>query len=153
MNARVRITVLRRSQNVDFLDAYADAVWEPCERLIEGRSFVSKGANIPLGFCSWAWADIQKYVLVLARGGDFLGVKPGTFVTCCTDGFRPVFFLVERMDEREPDLIRIRGGEQSDVSPYDLDHRPHLGTQCGCGATAAHPKNRVEPRLGGDAPA
>jgi uncharacterized repeat protein (TIGR04076 family) len=33
-----------------------------------------------------------------ARGGDFVGVKPGTFVTCCTDGFRPVFFKLERID-------------------------------------------------------
>jgi uncharacterized repeat protein (TIGR04076 family) len=131
MNARVRITVLRRSQNVDFLEAYADSVWEPCERLTEGRSFVSKGANIPLGFCSWAWADIQKYVLTLARGGNFLGVKPGTFVTCCTDGFRPVFFLVERMSDDEPDVIQI--GERGDVSPYDLDHRTAEPSLCGCG--------------------
>lgn len=149
MNARVRITVLRRSQNVDFLEAYADSVWEPCERLIEGRSFVSKGANIPLGFCSWAWADIQKYVLVLARGGNFLGVKPGTFVTCCTDGFRPVFFLVERVAESEPDLIQI--SEKEDISPYDLDLRPHLGTQCDCGGTTARPNDRVEARSGNDA--
>ena len=52
MNARVRITVLRRSQNLDFLENYAESVWEPCERLSEGRSFVSKGATIPIGFCS-----------------------------------------------------------------------------------------------------
>jgi uncharacterized repeat protein (TIGR04076 family) len=130
MNARVRITVLRRSQNVDFLEAYAESVWEPCERLIEGRSFVSKRANIPLGFCSWAWADIQKYVLVLARGGNFVGVKPGTFVTCCTDGFRPVFFLIERMDDGEPDVVQIT--TKSDVSPYDIDLRVQRPTLCGC---------------------
>jgi uncharacterized repeat protein (TIGR04076 family) len=134
VNARVRITVLRRSQNADFLKAYADSVWEPCERLIEGRSFVSKGANIPLGFCSWAWADIQKYVLTLARGGNFLGVKPGTFVTCCTDGFRPVFFLVERMSDDEPDVIQI--GERGDVSPYDLDYRTAATSLCGCGESS-----------------
>jgi hypothetical protein len=52
MNARVRITVLRRSQNVDFLEAYADSVWEPCERLLEGQTFVSNGANVPIGSCS-----------------------------------------------------------------------------------------------------
>ncbi|MEA2525659.1 MAG: hypothetical protein QOF73_2886 [Thermomicrobiales bacterium] len=134
MNARVRITVLRRSQNVDFLEAYADSVWEPCERLLEGQTFVSKGANIPIAFCSWAWADIQKYVLVLARGGNFLGVKPGTFVTCCTDGFRPVFFLVERMGDDEPDLIQI--GERRDVSPYDVDHRLSASSPCGRGSKA-----------------
>jgi uncharacterized repeat protein (TIGR04076 family) len=53
---------------------------------------------MPEGFCSWAWADVQKYVLTLARGGNFLGVKPGRFITCCTDGFRPVVFQLERIE-------------------------------------------------------
>jgi uncharacterized repeat protein (TIGR04076 family) len=97
MDADVRITVLRRTQNRDFLEADAESVWEPCERFEEGQEFVSQRANMPEGFCSWAWCDIQKYALTLARGGDFIGVKPGTFVTCCTDGFRPVFFRLERI--------------------------------------------------------
>lgn len=97
VNAKVRITVLKRTYNEEFLDQYAESRWELCERLSDGQEFVSQGANMPAGFCSWAWADIQKYVMVLARGGNFLGVKPGVFVTCCTDGFRPVFFKVERI--------------------------------------------------------
>jgi uncharacterized repeat protein (TIGR04076 family) len=133
MNARVRITVLRRSQNVDFLEKYADTVWEPCERLLEGQVFVSTRANIPPGFCSWAWCDIQKYVLTLARGGNFLGVKEGTFVTCCTDGYRPVFFLVERMRDDEPDLIQISG--KREVSPYDVEHGSQANPLCDCGST------------------
>ncbi|MEZ4500278.1 MAG: TIGR04076 family protein [Thermomicrobiales bacterium] len=139
MNARVRITVLRRSQNLDFLEAYADSVWEPCERLIEGAEFVSHGANIPIGFCSWAWADIQKYVLTLARGGNFLGVREGTFVTCCTDGFRPVFFKVERMRDDEPEPIIPRLREQQ---PYDIDHRRATESQCGCARTTASPADQ-----------
>ncbi len=98
MNARVRITVLRRTQNAEFLRQYADSLWEPCERLRDGEVFVSEGANMPDGFCCWAWADIQKYVLTLARGGNFLGVRAGTFVSSCTDGFRPVLFLIERIE-------------------------------------------------------
>ena len=97
MDAKVRITVLKRTQNLDYLTAYATSVWEPCERLQEGQQFVSEHVNMPEGFCSWAWADIQKYAIVLARGGNFLGVRPGTFVTCCTDGFRPVIFKLERV--------------------------------------------------------
>ena len=96
-DADVRITVLKRVQNTDYLEAYADSVWEPCERLKEGQEFVSKHANMPEGFCSGAWVDIQKYVLTLARGGNFRGVKPGTFISCCTDGFRPVMFAIERI--------------------------------------------------------
>lgn len=99
MNAEVKITVLRRTINQDFLKSSADTTGELCERLQEGQEFVSCGANMPDGFCSWAWCDIQKYVLTLARGGNFIGAKPGMFVTCCTDGFRPVFFRIQRLGE------------------------------------------------------
>ena len=97
MNADVSITVLTRSRNCDLLAAYAESIWEPCERLQEGQEFISKGLGMPEQFCDAAWADIQKYVMTLARGGNFLGVKPGMFVTCCTDGFRPVLFRLERV--------------------------------------------------------
>jgi len=97
MNADIKITVLKRDVNNDLLTEYADAIWPPCERLKEGQEFISQSVNMPLGFCSWAWADIQKYIMTLSRGGDFLEVKPGIFITCCTDGFRPVTFKLERL--------------------------------------------------------
>jgi uncharacterized repeat protein (TIGR04076 family) len=76
MDAKIKITVLRRTRQEDLLARYATHIWEPCERLSEGQEFISEGANMPLGFCSWAWCDIQKYVLTLARGGDFIGSRP-----------------------------------------------------------------------------
>ncbi len=97
MNADVKITVLRRTVNEDFLTEDAESIWEPGERLQVGQEFISESVNMPSGFCSWAWADIQKYVMTLARGGNFVGARPGCFVTCCTDGFRPVFFKLERI--------------------------------------------------------
>ena len=36
-------------------------------------------------------------LLPRGRGGNFVGVKPGVFVTCCTDGFRPALFMLERI--------------------------------------------------------
>ena len=98
---KVRITVLQISFNKDFVVSYTEgAVWKPCDRFSEGQEFISDGW-MPEGFCNFAWPDIHKYVLVLARGGNMVGVKGGTFVTCCTDGFRPVFFKLERVDETE----------------------------------------------------
>ena len=97
MNASVKITVLRRLFHEDIVEECCEFAWEPCERLQEGQEFVSEGANMPDGFCRWAWCDIQKYVMTLARGGNFRGVRPGIFVTNCTDGFRPVLFKLERM--------------------------------------------------------
>lgn len=99
MNAKVSITVLERLQHTHLLEEYAESVWDACERLQQGQVFVSEGVNMPAGFCSWAWADIQKYVMSLARGGNFVGVRPGVFITCCTDGFRPVLFKLERLKD------------------------------------------------------
>lgn len=97
MNAKVKIAVMKRLLHKELLEKYCESIWEPCERLKEGQEFVSEGVNMPEGFCGWAWADIQKYVMTLARGGNFVGVEPGIFVTCCTDGFRPVIFKLERI--------------------------------------------------------
>jgi len=99
---KVRITVLKKTFNTDFIEAYAEPdTFYPsgcCHDYDVGQEFTSDG-HMPEGFSDWAWADMQKYVMTLARGGNFLGVKPGLFVTCCTDGFRPVFYKLERIDE------------------------------------------------------
>jgi hypothetical protein len=47
----------------------------------------------------------------------------------------PVFFLVERIADDEPDLIQI--GECGEISPYDVDQRVQAGTLCGCAARGA----------------
>ena len=62
-----------------------------------GQKFIADGTDMPEGFCGWAWSDIEKIVLTLSRGGNFRGVPKGTFVTCCTDGYRPVIFKLERL--------------------------------------------------------
>ena len=98
MNADVKITVLKKSFNQEFVDEYTTGEWTPCSRLKSGREFICRGLHMPEGFCSWAWADIMGCVMTLARGGNFLGTKPGIFVTNCTDGFRPVSFKLERME-------------------------------------------------------
>ena len=97
LNAKVRITVLKRLHHTDVLEQHADFMWEPCDVFSIGQQFTADGVNMPDGFCGWAWSDIEKIVLTLSRGGNFRGVPTGTFVTCCTDGYRPVVFLLERL--------------------------------------------------------
>ena len=36
--------------------------------------------------------------MTLARGGCMVGAEEGMVITCC-DGFRPVFYRVERIEE------------------------------------------------------
>lgn len=93
---RVKITVLRKLFHQDLVDKYAAApqTWTPCEHFEVGQEFTaSKQAPwaMPAGFCGWAWADIQKLVYGIARGGQ------DVFVTCCTDGYRPVIFKLEKI--------------------------------------------------------
>ena len=70
-----------------------------CELFKVGDVYVTKGLGMPDGFpCSWAWHDIFKEVLHLGLGGDFFA-KPGNMIyACCTDGMRPVFYKIERIE-------------------------------------------------------
>ncbi len=98
VNADVKITVLKKHHHADLLEQYADDMWTECQMFSIGDEFVVHRMNMPEGFCSWAWVDIHGYVMTLSRGGNMCDVKPGMFITCCTDGFRPVIFKLERID-------------------------------------------------------
>jgi uncharacterized repeat protein (TIGR04076 family) len=93
---QVRITILKKYFHKEFIENYAanPGSWTECKAFEVGQEFVTiKDApwEIPAGFCSWAWADIQKIVYGMARGGQDM------FVTCCTDGYRPVIFKLEKL--------------------------------------------------------
>jgi len=94
---RVRITVLRKLFHKDLIERYTDSGrGAPCSHFDEGQEFVASADtpwDMPDGFCGWAWADIQKIVWGMARGG------PNVFVTCCTDGYRPVIFKLEKIQK------------------------------------------------------
>ncbi|MUM76952.1 TIGR04076 family protein [Pseudodesulfovibrio sp. F-1] len=93
----VKITVLKRLFHEDLVKNYTDNPnsWTPCQLFKEGQTFTIPAQapwNKPEDFCGWAWADMQKMIWGMSRGG------PKQFVTCCTDGYRPVVFLLERLD-------------------------------------------------------
>ena len=88
----VKLTVLKRSFEKGFADALRNGQGEPCTRFRDAQEFtLSSQWAAPAGFCEWAWADIRVYIHdVFATGRTTVG--------CCTDGFRPVFFKIERVD-------------------------------------------------------
>ena len=95
---QIRITVLKKHFHKDFIEKYAadPGSWTECTHFEIGQQFVTPIEapwEMPEGFCGWAWADIQKLVYGMARGGQ------DKFVTCCTDGYRPVIFLLEKLKE------------------------------------------------------
>jgi len=104
--AKAKITVVKKAHHQDLMDRYlAESAKERgfgiCTAFTDGQEFIVNG-SCPEGFCSWAWADIQRDVMAVLFGNGFPWVGPeNTAITCCTDGFRPVTFKVERIEEEE----------------------------------------------------
>lgn len=97
MKYAVKITVLKKLFHEDIIQEYAPSPsdWTPCDKFDVGDTFllpVDTPWDKPADFCGWAWADIQKMAWGMSRGG------PDRFVTSCTDGYRPVIFLLERIE-------------------------------------------------------
>jgi uncharacterized repeat protein (TIGR04076 family) len=71
----------------------------PCPVHLEGQEFIlDNSLGCPAGFCSWAYADIQKDLVDLYFGSDYYSEKRVNWVTC-TDGLRPVVFRIERVED------------------------------------------------------
>ncbi len=95
--ADVKITVLKENVNEDLWKEYGINI-KRCDVFKIGEEYISKGIVMPQGFCSWAWADIQRDVAILALGGTFPWIKQkGTTIAACTDGFHPVVFKLTRI--------------------------------------------------------
>jgi uncharacterized repeat protein (TIGR04076 family) len=97
----VKITVLDKQMNKELIEEYSVYGKDPyiCDRIEVGQEFIVNHMKMPEGFCSWAWADIQRDVAILAFGADYDSTtQEGTVVVCCTDAYRPVIFKLERID-------------------------------------------------------
>jgi len=98
----VKITVIAKLKPGEVFDELAADGFNPvCDGVELDQVFLSKNLNMPEGFCSWAWADIQRDVSHLGLGGNFRWInQPGKMVSSCTDGLRPVVFKLERIEEK-----------------------------------------------------
>jgi uncharacterized repeat protein (TIGR04076 family) len=75
-----------------------------CTAFEDGQSFVAEYTKIPKGFCAGAWADVFRFVLALQSGANFPWMRePGKVLVACNDGFRPVIFRIERIEEMVDD--------------------------------------------------
>jgi uncharacterized repeat protein (TIGR04076 family) len=98
-SVKCKITVLKRTIHQDLYEQYRGKPGNLCEVFTEGQEFIidSPPFAVPEGFCQWAWADIRPFLHGIYGGIRYGGAD--VFVTCCTDGFRPVLFKVERISE------------------------------------------------------
>mgnify|MGYP002660686798 FL=1 len=96
MSDMVKITVLKKLVLDDIVEAYAEKPIPVCNKFEEGAVFITDGRKVPEGFCTWAWADIFKDIIFVRNHMECIGTKgKKTQVASCTDGFRPVVFLIE----------------------------------------------------------
>ena len=99
---KIRITVMRVARYDDLIEKYENPLEHACD-MKEGQVFVANGWEKPDGFCGSAWETVSPFVMALAHGAeDFYGgwmKNKKSAMISCSDGFRPVSFLLETTEE------------------------------------------------------
>ena len=99
---KCRITVMRISRYDDLMEKYENPIEHACDMKV-GQVFIANGWKKPEGFCDSAWESISPFVMTLSYGGENIYdgwmKNPKTAMISCNDGFRPVSFYIEALDE------------------------------------------------------
>ena len=99
---KCRITVMRKANYYDLSEKYENPIEHACD-MEEGQVFIANGWEKPEGFCQSAWDTLSPFVLALSHGGgDFYDgwmKNKKSAMLSCNDGFRPVSFYVEALEE------------------------------------------------------
>ena len=103
---KVRITVMKQVCHTDLIERYENPIEHACD-MRPGQVFIAQGWNRPEGLCLSAWESMSPFVMTLAHGGgDFYDgwmKNPRSAMISCNDGFRPVSFLLEALEEEAED--------------------------------------------------
>ena len=98
----VRITAVRQTVYPDLMAQYENPMEHACD-VAEGQVFISRDGRCPDGLCPEAWGSMEKFVTALSDGGgnffDGWMQNPHSAMISCNDGFRPVSFLIEAIDD------------------------------------------------------
>ena len=99
---KCRITVVRRASYEDLMAQYENPIEHACDMCV-GQVFIANGWQRPEGLCQSAWDTMSPFVMALAHGGgnfyDGWMKNPHSAMISCNDGFRPVSFLIEALEE------------------------------------------------------
>ena len=118
--SKVRITAVRQTIYRDLMKKYENPILHACT-IRQGQEWISVDGQCPDGMCASAWASMREFVESLSRGeGNFFDGwmrNPMSAMISCNDGFRPMSFYIEVVDENlsQPTLS---------VSPPQLVHMP-----------------------------
>ena len=100
--SRIRYRQSAALARVDTLLSLCSPIQHACD-VAEGQVWIANGWCKPEGFCDSAWDSISAFVMTLAHGGgnfyDGWMKNPKSACISCNDGFRPVSFYLEALDE------------------------------------------------------
>ena len=99
---KVKITVMRMAQYEDLMALYENPIEHACDMRL-GQVFIANGWQRPEGMCESAWESMSPFVMTLAYGGEdiydgWMKNKKSAMISC-NDGFRPVSFYIEALEE------------------------------------------------------
>lgn len=99
---KIRITVMAKACHPELSRLYENPIEHACDLNISDV-FVSEDGKCPDGLCSSAWDSMASFVFALSYGAsDFYQgwmKKPRSAMISCNDGFRPVSFYLEVIDD------------------------------------------------------
>ena len=99
---KIKITVMRIACYQDLMERYENPIDHACDMQV-GQVFIADGWRKPEGVCDSAWETISPFVMTLAHGGQDIYEgwmkNPRSAMLSCNDGFRPVSFYLEVMEE------------------------------------------------------
>jgi len=99
---KVKITVMKIARYDDLIVEYENSINHACDMKID-QVFICNGWNKPRNMCDSAWETMSPFVMTLAHGGEnfydgWMKNKKSAMISC-NDGFRPVSFLIETLED------------------------------------------------------
>lgn len=99
---KCKITAVRKVIHQDLIQQYENPIEHACD-VAEGQVFFSVDGERPEGLCESAWESMRPFVQELARGGgnfyDGWMKNEKSAMISCNDGFRPVSFYIETVED------------------------------------------------------
>ena len=99
---KVKITVMKVARYDDLIEKYENPIEHACSMKV-GDTFIANGWEKPADFCNSAWDAISPFVMGLSHGAtnfyDGWMKNEKSAMISCNDGFRPVSFLLETLEE------------------------------------------------------
>ena len=102
MGKKIKITVMKTARYDDLIEKYENPIEHACD-MRECDTFIADCWARPEGLCESALESMSPFVLALSCGGEdiydgWMKNKKSAMISC-NDGFRPVTFYLEAIDE------------------------------------------------------